>query len=201
MAGIFVSYRSSDEEYGAIAIDMKLVEHFGADLVFRDNRSIPAGTDFPPFLWSWLETCQVLIAVIGPRWLEPDTHGRRRIDDPADYVRREIAYGLRRGIPVIPVLLDQTALPVAKDLPPDVRRLVDRQYRRVQRRSVGPDLAALLTEIETWVQPRQAEAPDGPAPGGDVINPRIGSIQAPTAFGRGSTGAVFHGNVQDGRKP
>lgn len=188
MAGVFINYRSSDADYGAIAIDMKLVEHFGKDLVFRDSRAIPAGTDFPPFLWRWLDECQVLVAVIGPHWLARDEHGRRRIDDPGDYVRLEISRALVRGIPVVPVLLDDTKLPLASDLPTEISGLVRRQYRHVRRRSIENDLAGIVSEIDPWVT-RQDPPPSTPVPPREptiVTAPIIGRSSGPATYGPNS---------------
>jgi len=155
MTGVFVNYRSSDEPYGAILIDRMLVDRFGPESVFRDTRTLLAGTYFPDRLWRAARECQVLVVVIGPRWLERDSRGRRRIDEPDDYVRLEIAHALRRGIPVIPLLLDDTPAPKAADLPPDIAGVAQRQYRTVRRRSAEHDIERILTEIECWV-PRNA---------------------------------------------
>jgi TIR domain len=155
MTRVFVNYRSSDEPYGAILIDRMLVDRFGPEHVFRDTRTMLVGTHYPDLLWRAVRECQVLVAVIGPRWLERDSRGRRRIDEPDDYVRLEIAHVLRRGITVVPLLLDDTPAPRTADLPPDIAGLAQRQYRTVRRRSAEHDIDRILTEIESWV-PRKA---------------------------------------------
>lgn len=196
MAGVFVNYRSSDEVYGAILIDRMLAAHFGDDMVFRDSRSIPAGSDFPPFLWRTLRESQVMVCVIGPHWLEADEYGRRRIDDPDDYVRQEIADALGRDIPVIPVLLDDTSLPAASSLPEEIASLSRRQYRHVRRRNVEHDMERILTEIERWVPRRDPSALGAGAaqPGGTVIAPQIGSIHGPVAMGPNASAVEYNGD-------
>jgi len=191
MAGAFINYRSSDEAYGALLIDRMLVARFGEDLVFRDSRSIPVGTDFPPLLWSALNECHVLIVVIGPNWLERDAAGQRRIDDAQDYVRREIAETMRRGIPILPVLIDDTRLPTVADLPDDIAGLARRQYRHVRVRSAEHDIARIVADIEAWM-PRQAPAPE-PAtpPAAPTGGPWIGSIDGPVTFGNNSPAIAF----------
>lgn len=49
--------------------------------------------------------------------------GRRRLDDPDDFVRREIEPTLRQGKPVIPLLLESARMPGPQDLPPSMRDL------------------------------------------------------------------------------
>jgi hypothetical protein len=86
--------------------------------------------------------------VIGPRWLTPtDATGQRRIDDPADWVRREIAEALSLGLRVIPVLTGDASLPAEADLPQDIAGLSRRQYVSLRRRYTALDLAFLVERI------------------------------------------------------
>jgi hypothetical protein len=60
-----------------------------------DIDSIAYGDDFESTLQSKLEVCTAMLVLIGPSWLTMrDNNGTRRLDDPADYVRREIEAGL-----------------------------------------------------------------------------------------------------------
>jgi hypothetical protein len=112
MAGIFINYRGGDSQTAAALIDRELTARFGGDQVFLDCRSIPAGTDFIEQLLGRVRTCSVLLVVIGPHWLSlSDEVGRRRIDDPQDWIRREIVEAFTHGLRVIPVLLDGVTLP------------------------------------------------------------------------------------------
>src|SRR5712691_9725484 len=104
--GVFINYRGVDSRsYGAL-LYTELSRHFGEDLVFLDSESIPAGADFAEELLARVRGCRVLLAVIGPRWLTTVGAGGRRIDDPADWVRRELVEALTAGVRVIPVLTD-----------------------------------------------------------------------------------------------
>lgn len=147
MTRVFVNYRSADEAYLAILLDEKLCERLGSDNVFRDERSIGLGVDFNPVLWANLARSSVLVVVIGKNWFATDAHGRRRLDDPADFVRREIALGLQLGIRVIPVLVGDVPPLRAADLPPDVAPLADRQFLRLGTRAAQHDVARLVDEI------------------------------------------------------
>ena len=124
MTGIFISYRRGDSEGQARALSIELVKYVGQDSVFMDVDSIALGRDFRQVLHERLESCDALLALIGPGWLETkDAAGRRRLDDPGDYVRQEIAIALTRNIPVTPVLVQGAALPAPERLPDDLKEL------------------------------------------------------------------------------
>lgn len=88
-----------------------------------DFDSIPYGVDFQDQIKRTLERARVVIAVIGPAWLGSRGQASRRIDEPNDFVRFEITYALQRGTPVIPVLVDNTPMPEADNLPKGVEKL------------------------------------------------------------------------------
>lgn len=124
MAGIFISYRREDAAGDAGRLYDRLSEHFGRDRVFRDIDTIQPGGRFSRVIDEQLARCNVLIALIGRRWLsEADTEGRPRLEDPDDFVRLEIATALRRDVTVIPALLDKAEMPRSAALPPDLRPL------------------------------------------------------------------------------
>src|SRR5215813_10576466 len=105
MGGVFINYQGADSGTAAALIDRELTARLGSDRVFLDCRSIPAGADFAEELLSQLRACSVLVVVIGPRWLTlTNEAGQRRIDDPQDWIRREIAEALTYGLRVVPVL-------------------------------------------------------------------------------------------------
>jgi TIR domain len=158
VGGIFISYRGDDSDTAAALIDRELTARFGSDLVFLDSRSIPVGVDFIDELLAQLRACSVLLVVIGPRWLNlVNEVGERRIDNPADWVRREIAEALAHRLRVIPVLLDGMTLPVAEELPQDIAGLSRRQYVVLRRRHTNVDLADLVERI-IQVEPELARA-------------------------------------------
>lgn len=146
---VFINYRGEDSHsYGAL-LHRELTSHFGEDLVFLDAESIPAGADFAEELLSHVRSARVLLAVIGQRWLtvtDPTT-GRRRIDDPADWIRRELAEAFVAGVRVIPVLTDDAELPRETDLPAGIAALSRCQYRRLRRREPTSDLARIVADL------------------------------------------------------
>jgi Flp pilus assembly protein TadD len=148
VAGIFINYRGDDTDTTAALIDRELSARFGGDRVFLDSRSIPTGADFAEELLGRLRTCGVLLVVIGPRWLTvTDASGQRRIDDPQDWIRREIVEAFAHRLRVIPVLTGEATLPEEAELPADIASLTRRQYVPLRRRYTTVDLAHLIERI------------------------------------------------------
>jgi hypothetical protein len=106
------------------------------------------GRNFKKQIYEALEKSDVLIAVIGPNWLdEIKVDGGRRLGDPDDYVRIEIATALQRDIPVIPILLDGTPPPEAHRLPKDLEALSLSSGLKVHNDSFHRDLLPLEKEL------------------------------------------------------
>jgi tetratricopeptide (TPR) repeat protein len=146
--GVFINYRGEDSHgYGAL-LYAQLSQRFGAELVFLDSESIPAGADFPEELVARVRACRVLLAVIGPRWLTTaDSAGRRRIDDPRDWVRRELAEAFAAGVRVIPVLTDGAEMLGEAQLPAEIAGLGRCQYRQLRRRDTTVDVDRLCADL------------------------------------------------------
>ncbi len=128
MTAIFISYRRQDSQSAAGRLADDLKERLPETRIFRDVETISPGEDFVDAIDTALAECGVLIAVIGPRWLTvTGQDGQRRLDDPKDYTRVEIATALRRdGVRVIPVLVEGAAMPQVADLPDDLIALARR---------------------------------------------------------------------------
>jgi TIR domain len=125
---IFISYRRADSGGWARSLHDNLEERLGPGRAFRDV-TMEGGMDFHEHVESLLDRCDVLLAVIGKTWTTiTDAGGRRRLDDPEDLVRREIARALQRpDVQVIPVLVDGARMPTEHELPPDLAPLARRQ--------------------------------------------------------------------------
>jgi hypothetical protein len=122
--GIFISYRHADSVPYARLLQVNMREHFPDAPVFMDLDSIEAGLDFAKVISDAVNSSGVMVVLIGPQWATlADEEGQRRLDDPGDYVRFEIRTALKRGIRVIPVLVEAAKPPRQQDLPPDLRRL------------------------------------------------------------------------------
>jgi len=124
MANVFLSYRRDDSADVAGRIYDRLVEHFGESSVYRDVDAVPLGINFSEHIGKAVADCDVLLAVIGPKWMTVTSEdGKRRLDDPADYVRIEIEAALSRRIPVIPLLVRGATMPARNNLPESLEEL------------------------------------------------------------------------------
>jgi hypothetical protein len=127
-----------------------------------DVGAIEIGMDFVEAIETAVGQSDLLLAVIGKRWLSAtDAEGRRRLDDPHDFVRLEIATALARNIRVVPVLVQGGTMPSAETLPPDLERLARRQAAELRDASWRSDVARLTDSIERLLNStRQASAQD-----------------------------------------
>ena len=123
---IAISYRRDDSLPIAGRLYDRLQATFGKPNIFMDFDSIRPGLDFRAQISDTIGRSEVVIALIGPHWAGRETDGSRRIDDANDFVRIEIAQALKRNIPIIPVLINNTPMPKAETLPEDMRDLVYR---------------------------------------------------------------------------
>ena len=126
---IFISYRREDTEGHVLSLYERLSQHFGEDRVFKDTDGIAPGQDFAKVIKRELETCSVLLAVIGKDWAVIQDHKtkKRRLDNTNDYLRLEVATALSdERVLVIPVLVGRGTMPAAEDLPDDLKPLSTR---------------------------------------------------------------------------
>jgi hypothetical protein len=149
MAGkVFINYRRDDSPGTAGRLHDRLAQTFGRNNLFMDVDHIPAGVDFVEHLHGQVAACDVFLAVIGPNWLDAkDDDGRRRFDNPDDFVTIEIAAALARNIRVIPVLVDGARTPKADKLPESVKPLVRRNAVEVRNTQFGRDAEALANKV------------------------------------------------------
>ena len=127
MSGVFITYRREDAQGFAGRLDDDLSERFGDALIFRD-REIGPGEGFAKRLRATLDSADVALAVIGPRWEDArDAHGQRRLERADDWVRIELETVLARGIPVVPVLVGGARMPAPASLPESLEEFSRRQ--------------------------------------------------------------------------
>lgn len=127
-AKIFISYRRSDGEFIVDQVSDFLEDYFGEGSVFRDIDDTPLASDFETVLDENLALADVLIVVVTEGWLGINSETQtRRIDNPQDYVRHEIRFGLQRKIPIVPFVIHPASMPNAEALPEDIREFHRRQ--------------------------------------------------------------------------
>jgi len=148
-SNIFVSYRREDSAYPAGWLFDRLVDHFGADQIFKDVDSIELGDDFVERITSAVGSSAVVLTVIGKRWLTVTGEKRqRRLDDPADFVRLEIEAAFARRVRVIPVLVEGARMPQAAELPDSLAQLAHRQALELSPNRFGSDTGRLLDVLD-----------------------------------------------------
>jgi hypothetical protein len=146
---IFISYRRGETAYPAGWLFDRLVQHFGAVQIFKDVDSIELGDDFVEVITRAVGSCDVLLALIGGQWLTvTDVNGRRRIDDPDDFVRLEIQAALTRNVRIIPILVDGARMPRAEDLPAGLAGLTRRQALELSPNRFEYDTNRLLKVLD-----------------------------------------------------
>ena len=170
MSLIFVSYRRQDTQSATGRLCDKLQMHFGADQVFHDIESIEAGSDFAATIESKIAGSSVVLVMIGRHWAEATGHdGQARLFDPGDYVRQEIATALRRGIPVIPVLVEGAAMPQASALPNAIAGFSTRQAHEISEQRWQYDSDLLVKQIERFVPAEGTPTAEGASTLGQTL--------------------------------
>jgi len=179
MAGIAISYRRGDTGWITGRIFDRLKEHYqnaeksgrgDQPILFMDYDSTPVGADFRNYIKGVLNSCDVLLAVIGPRWEGNDEQGKPRILQDSDWVRIEIETALTKNIPIIPILIDRTPMPRADMLPQGLRDLAYRQAATVDTQvDFNSHIERLIREIDRILGIKAAPTapiqPNAPAAG------------------------------------
>lgn len=144
---IFISYRRDDSAGYARAIYDQLVQHFSKERVFMDVDAIEPGLAFDEAIKRAMDQSEVLLVVIGRRWIDMQAGPGPRINDPKDFVHLEIAAALSRNIRVIPVLLDGASMPTEAELPEPLRALARRNALEVRNSRFSSDSERLIAAI------------------------------------------------------
>jgi hypothetical protein len=145
---IFINYRREESGHVAGRLHDSLAPTFGRNKLFMDVDSIPVGRDFEEYLKSQVAACDAMLAIIGPNWLAAkDETGKRRLDNPDDFIVIEIGTALTREIPVVPVLVDGARMPKASELPDSLKPLARRQAIQVRHTNFSSDAEALVKRL------------------------------------------------------
>src|SRR5262245_1291642 len=121
MPKIIISYRRADSSAISGRIRDRLAQNYGAQSVFMDIDNIPFGTDFRKHIADALRKQDLLLVVVGPGWLGASGNGASRIHEVNDPVRIEVETALKRGMPVIPVLVGGASMPQTDALPDSLK--------------------------------------------------------------------------------
>jgi hypothetical protein len=170
---VFISYRRDDSGGHVGRLYDALSAHFGRQRLFFDIDHIAPGQDFVQVLENSLGRSSVLLVVIGKRWAGSGRIGARRIDDPGDFVRLEVARGLLRPeLRVIPVLIQGVKMPGPAALPDDLKDLSRRNAIEVSDLRWKEDVARLIASLEGTLKGE-------PAPAGAKLSELLSKVRVP----------------------
>jgi len=147
---VFLSYRMGDDAaaFAAAIVDEAVAARYGPQAVFRAQRSLPQGASLPESLFAAARQAQVVLVLIGEDWeRETDLQGRRRIDNPTDYVVAELNAAARSHVPIVPVLVGNRGPLRADDLPESLRPLALSQYLHLPQDLDREQIAALIDRL------------------------------------------------------
>jgi predicted ATPase len=162
---LFLSYRREDSGGHAGRLADHLLDRFGNGSVFTDVESIEAGADFTEEIDAAILGCDAVLVVIGPTWVDtPASSGARRLDEPSDFVRREIQTALASDARVIPVLVGGARMPAESDLPPPIAPLAHRHAVELLDRRWRVDVDGLIDAIEGRAPATFGDLPVQPTP-------------------------------------
>ncbi|HCK84693.1 MAG TPA: hypothetical protein DHW63_09315 [Hyphomonadaceae bacterium] len=166
MAGeaIFISYRRDDSKKDADDLYQALAARIGESHLYKDVDNIPLGADFGAHIKGILPRCQIALIVIGPKWAKAkDERGRKRLENPYDWVRVEVELALAAvDLRVVPVLVNGAHLPRAKEIPTSLHPLLSRNAATVRPGSkVKADTDRLLSALALVAVPAMISIPAG----------------------------------------
>jgi len=156
---IFISYRRDDSGGHTGRLFDALSSRFGGASVFRDIEDLEPGVDFVDALDKALNLCDVLLVIIGPGWSTAAGPAGRRLDQPDDFVRMEVAKALERNVRVVPVLVAGATMPDTDELPENLRLLARRNAIELSDTRWDYDVGRLGDTLATVI-----ETPEGAAP-------------------------------------
>ncbi len=147
---IFISYRRDDSSGHVGRLYDALSAHFGRNRLFFDIDHIAPGQDFINVLDDSLNRSSVMIVMMGKRWAGTGRIGARRIDDAGDFVRLEVASGLRRAgeLRLIPALIQGAKMPGPNSLPEDLKDLSRRNAIEMSDLRWHEDVERLIASLE-----------------------------------------------------
>jgi hypothetical protein len=164
MARIFLSYRRDDTAGHTGRIFDHFTEYFGEGRVFMDVEGLDAGENFVAAVEQRIKECDAFVVVIGKGWLGEDASGKRRLDDPADYVRQEIEAAFRIGVDVVPVLVGGARIPAGRELPESLSALSLRNAFVIDDRAFLSGVDRLIPALEkTAARARERKRSERPS--------------------------------------
>lgn len=117
---VFINHRHEDARALGAGLHDVLGLKLPGDDIFIDVQ-IQKGDDYAEAIDRAIAGSNAVLVLIGSDWLTlRNDKGVRRLDEPKDYVRREIRTALRCNVRIIPVLFDGATMPKGSEVPADI---------------------------------------------------------------------------------
>lgn len=165
MIKIFISYRREDAPYAARHINDALCRRFGRRNVYFDMDTNKPGLDFREQIDRSVSKCDVMLVIIGDRWLQLDDSSGEQVMSPGEFVTWEVSSALNLGIPVIPVLVQDAKMLDEQLIPTTLSQLV---YRHAVEIRANENFQGSITRLVDSIKSVVA----GPIP-----NSRVGTLE------------------------
>ena len=160
MSGIFICYRRNDANTAVVvALHNRLERRFGDDDVFFDTEDMKPGDNFPKRIRAALEEADVVLAVIGPKWVDTIDE-----DKEIDWVRDELVMALEHDIPIVPVLVEDAKPLEPAELPDNLRKLAHHHAQSIGK-ELNRDIDDLIEHLEFMVGQHNRSRPQGTSTG------------------------------------
>src|SRR6266403_3486394 len=186
MGTVFISYRRETTAGEARALFNELLGKLGKNSVFMDVDSIALGRDFRGALQKTLESCDLMLVLIGRDWADvKDEEGRTRFENPGDFVRLEIEAALKRDIVVTPILVQGAHMPAPEQLPEEIRDLAYRHSFELSHNRWESDVREMIRRL--GLEPPQMQGQT------EEKKKRTKSFRLPPSFENGIYGGVVGG--------
>ena len=146
---IFISYRRFDEKFFVEQMCDRFESRYGEENVFMD-RKIPPFAHFEKRIIEEVDKSDVLVAVIGPQWL--NLLKRKSESDEPDLLVMEIERALDKGKMIAPICIKNAPVPKKECLPSGIRariqKMLDYQVSRVGEDDFRDDMRKGIDSIE-----------------------------------------------------
>jgi hypothetical protein len=160
MGHVVINYRREEASAYAGRLYDRLAREFGAEQVFMDIDTLEPGTDYVEAIQNAVNRCSAMVTVIGPDWTSAhDERGRRRLDNPTDWVRVEIAAALHGGVRVFPLLVGGAIMPVEEELPDELKALARRHALEVSDLRFHTDVDRLIKSLRRMIPNAERVSP------------------------------------------
>ncbi|MCI2418346.1 toll/interleukin-1 receptor domain-containing protein [Saccharopolyspora sp. K220] len=178
MPEIFINYRTGDCEQTAVTIEHDLSRRFGRQRVFRASKSIRPGDNYRDGLSAASTGTRVLLALIGPNWLNARDHnGNLALTNENDWTRKEILNAMRTGARIIPILCGRKMPRLsAASLPADLAPLADLQSLTYDTGNAEADLNRIAAELADLVPGLVDRTAKPISDRGTVVNSNTGTV-------------------------